>query len=360
MTTERGWGGGERQLLLLMRELGKHGIEQTLAAPAGSPVFTRGAQAGHQTVALHSKAPMHPANLARLIRIGQWPARTIVHAHSSPALSLVSFARRFRRFAAVVFTRRTAYPVRRSRKYRVAADLYVAVSSAVEGRLIAAGTPNERLLCIPDAVDIENLGNDGSPDLQASLSGSRPLVLSVGRLSREKGHGVLIRAWPLVLEQVPRARLVIAGSGPEWSALNDLIGGLGLAPSVKLLGLVEPVGRLLQGADVFVMPSLDEGLGSAALEAMWMGLPVVASRTGGLAETVIEGRTGALVPPNDVAALGATIVNLLANPAVLAEMGDAARIHARSQFAASTMAASHLRAYRQALSFAARRRWALQ
>jgi glycosyltransferase involved in cell wall biosynthesis len=215
-------------------------------------------------------------------------------------------------------------------------------------------------MCIPDAVDIENLGNNGQPGVRAALSGSRPLVLSVGRLSHEKGHRILIRAWPLVLKQIPRARLLIAGSGPERSALNDLIEGLRLAPSVKLLGLVEPVGLLLQGADVFVMPSLDEGMGSAALEAMWMGLPVVASRTGGLVETVIEGRTGALVPPNDAVALGETIVSLLTNPAVLADMGNAARIHARSQFTASTMAASHLRAYRQALLFAAKARGALQ
>ncbi len=348
VTSERGWRGGERQLLLLMRLLRERHVRQVLAAPEGSPCCERARRAGFTVVPLHPRMPMHPLNLVRLLRSRTLSPTTILHAHTSPALSLAGAASKLGRVAGIVFTRRTAFAVRSSRKYRTAADIYVAVSSAAENRLAAAGTPAARLRLIPDGVDVDNLRETDSGWVEDGVPG--PLVVTVGHLSREKGHRFLIDAWKDVTAEVPGARLIIAGEGPERDTLADQARKLGLQPSVTFAGFVEPVGGLLRSADLFVLPSLEEGLGSAALEAMWAGLPVVASAAGGISEAVAHGRTGLLVPPGDAGALAAAIVRLLNEPHTRLRMGAAGRARVKRQFHASTMAERYLLIYRSLLS----------
>jgi glycosyltransferase involved in cell wall biosynthesis len=347
ITSERGWRGGERQVFLLMRELVPLGISQALAAPAGSPLIEHASSAGFAVTPLHPKMTLHPANLARLLRAVKGSPPSILHVHSSPALTLAAAARRLGRVMGIVYTRRTAFRVRRARKYRTAADVYVAVSAAAESRLLDAGTPVQRLRCIPDAVDPEHIRLTSASGVIDSVTSAGPTVLSVGHLSPEKGHRILLAAWPSILERVPDARLLIAGEGPEWSRLLALIHTLDLTASIRLLGFREPIGDLLANADVFVMPSLEEGLGSAALEAMRMSLPVVASRAGGLTEAVVDGRTGLLVPPGEPGPLADAVVRLLENSEERARMGEAARLRARTTFSAERMAAAYLRIYRE-------------
>lgn len=323
VTTERGWRGGERQLLLLARELAHQGVRQRIAAPAGSAVERCARSRGLASVALAPRPSLHPVNLARLLRAV--PPGSVLHAHTSPALGLAAVLRRLRPEVAVVYTRRTGYPVRPSGKYRRAADLYVAVSSAARARLEAAGTPVERLVVVPDAVDPDHLRPELSAGLRAALDAlGGPLVVSVGCLSPEKGHRTLLEAWPWVLRELPRARLAVAGDGPEWTALLDLVDRLGIGGSVRLLGFVEPVGGLLSRAALLVMPSRAEGLGSAVLEAAWAGVPAVASAVGGLPEAVVDGVTGVLVPPGDPRRLAEAVVDLLRDPERRRRMGRAA------------------------------------
>lgn len=346
VTSERGWRGGERQVLLLMRELAPFEISQSLAAPGGSRLAEYAADAGFSVTLLHPRATLHPVNLLRLLRSLRVDPPPILHVHSSPALTLAAVARRLGRVRGIVYTRRTAFAVRRARKYRTAADIYVAISAVAERRLLDAGTPVHRLRCIPDAVDPGHVRLTSASGVIDSVTSAGPTVLSVGHLSPEKGHRVLLEAWPSILKRVPEARLLIAGEGPEWNELLKLIHDLDLACSVRLLGFREPIGDLLANADVFVMPSLEEGLGSAALEAMWMSLPVVASRAGGLTEAVVDGRTGLLVPPGESGPLAEAVVRLLENREERARMGEAARVRALTVFSGERMAADYLRIYR--------------
>ncbi len=347
LTSERGWRGGERQVLLLMRELHRLGIAQALAAPAGSPLAEFAAGAGFRLTPLHPTATLHPVNLLRLLRALPGSGPPILHAHTSPALTLASAVRRLRPVSAVLYTRRTAFLVRPSRKYHTAAEIYVAVSEAAERRLRDAGTPDQRIRRIPDAVDLNHVRVSGRPPSRASAASRSPTVVTVGHLSPEKGHRVLVEGWPTVLARVPGARLWIAGAGPERGELETLVQRLSLAASVRLLGFCEDVGDLLAGADVFVMPSLEEGLGTAVLEAMAMGLPVVASRTGGLPEVVGDGITGVLVPPGEPLPLADAVVRLLQDREASARMGAAGRRRAAAQFSAEGMATGYLGLYRE-------------
>jgi len=154
-----------------------------------------------------------------------------------------------------------------------------------------------------------------------------PRVVLVGVLERYKGVDVMLDAWPVVLAQVPRAELVIAGEGPMGAALRRRVDQLGISRSVKFVGHVPPV-RLRQILDdswCLALPSRSEGLPRVVLEAMGRGRPVVASAVGGLAEVVDEGTTGHLVPAGRPEPLAQAIVTLLHDPERAAKMGAEGR-----------------------------------
>ena len=147
----------------------------------------------------------------------------------------------------------------------------------------------------------------------------------MGRLDPIKGHGTLIDAFPQVLLHRPEARLLLAGDGELREAYERRAEELKIHRRVHFLGWREDVSDLLEAVDLFALPSLNEGMGRAALEAMAAGLAVVATRVGGLPLIVDEGKTGLLVPPEDAGALAATIVHVLSSPEMRRAMGEAGR-----------------------------------
>jgi glycosyltransferase involved in cell wall biosynthesis len=182
---------------------------------------------------------------------------------------------------------------------------------------------------VPDFVDCRHFD---PATVEITRADERPRICCIGRLSREKGHRTLLRAMSTVVRSVPEARLQICGDGPERSAIVRRAEANGLAENVVLLGFVQDVRPLLAAADVFVMPSLSEGLGVAVLEAMAMGKPVVTTDAGGLPEAVSEGETGMVVPAGDAEALAEAMTALLENPMHAREMGLAGRQRALSHF----------------------------
>lgn len=150
-------------------------------------------------------------------------------------------------------------------------------------------------------------------------------ILAVGRLTPVKGLDVLLRAVALLGEALPPHRIFLAGEGearPELEALRD---ELGLERSVTLLGMRGDIPDLMAGSDIFTMPSRSEGLPVALLEAMGVGLPIVASRVGGIPELLDDGKEGVLVQPEDPAALAGALSALMRDPDARERMGQAAR-----------------------------------
>lgn len=168
-------------------------------------------------------------------------------------------------------------------------------------------------------------------------------LLCLGRLVPAKGFDVALRSFARVATRWPRLRLTIAGDGPERSSLAALAAALGVTDRVDFLGRVSPrdTAALIAASTLVLMPSLEETFGLVALETAQQGRPIVASRIEGLAEIVVDGHSGCLVPPGDAAALADTVVELLADPARRAAMGAAARARAVHDFSWE----SHLDAY---------------
>jgi glycosyltransferase involved in cell wall biosynthesis len=169
--------------------------------------------------------------------------------------------------------------------------------------------------------------------LKRQLAGNRPIVLTVARLDEQKGHHYLLEA----ATQIPEAQFVLAGDGPLRSTLEAQARSLGLEERVTFLGHRTDIADLLAACDVFVLPSLYEGLPLSILEAMAARKPVIATNIGGTVEAVIDGETGELVPPADPIALAAAIRSVVSDHALAQRLGAAGRRRVEQEFSAASM-----------------------
>jgi glycosyltransferase involved in cell wall biosynthesis len=165
-----------------------------------------------------------------------------------------------------------------------------------------------------------------------TYTGTEPRLLCVGRLIPIKGHIVLLRAFAEARKQVPGLRLDIAGRGPLEPALRALARELGIDDAVRFLGHVAPIQGSIEESAIVVVPSMGEGFGMVALEAMERARPVIAAAIGGLGELVVDGETGLLVEPGAAEPLAGAIVELALDLDRAAELGAAGRRRALAEF----------------------------
>jgi glycosyltransferase involved in cell wall biosynthesis len=323
------WGGGQAQSLGLALALATRGDETWFIAQPDSELLARlkGTYLSWEAMPLRGLAGLMSA--PRLARRLAELKPDIIHIHESASHSVAGIAARRAGKSKIIVTRRTEFPLKRGwlgkAKYHLWCDKLICVSDAIRRRCLEAGLPDRLLAVIPDFVDCRHFDPCVGQGLAPTTAGPGRTIVAVGRLSAIKGHRVLLRAMAEVAKQAPAARLLICGAGEEEQALRALAQRLRLADRVTFAGFVNDVRNALAKADIFVMPSLSEGLGVAALEAMAMAKPVVLSDAGGLPESVIHGRTGLVVPAGDPGALASALIELLADPAKAAEMGRAAR-----------------------------------
>jgi glycosyltransferase involved in cell wall biosynthesis len=173
------------------------------------------------------------------------------------------------------------------------------------------------------------IGSDGAA---RPYAGAEPRLVCVGRLIPIKGHLVLLRALAQARAAVPGLTLDIAGRGPLAPALEAYVRELGIEQAVRFLGFVSPVSHAFEDAAIAVVPSLGEGFGMVALEAMERARPVIASAVGGLPEIVADGETGLVVPAGDAGALAEAIVALARDLPRAEAMGAAGRERALREF----------------------------
>jgi glycosyltransferase involved in cell wall biosynthesis len=249
---------------------------------------------------------------------------------------------------------------RRIKKRCLRADAFVAPSRAIERELAAAGYPRDRIHLLtngvtlrpmPDAIakaEIRTALAEAEPAL--ALTPEAPLALYTGRLHPQKGLSTLVAAWASVNERWPHARLWLIGEGPERDGLLAQIDALGLQGRVVVAGPFDQVDDLLQAADLFVLPSREEGMSISLLEAMSAGLPVIATRIEGNEALIQDGQHGQLVPVDDEPALASAIATAFQDRTQAAERGLSARERVEDQFAIDRTAESHLQLFHRLLS----------
>ncbi len=233
-------------------------------------------------------------------------------------------------------------------------DRYLAVSRQVAAQLRDRfGVRPGKITLVPNAVSLDQFPHDAIPiSIRPADPAAPPTVLTVARLDPQKGLHHLVAAAALL----PEARVMVVGDGPERGALETLIAQLGLGDRVHLLGFRTDIPELLAGCDLFVLPSLFEGLPLSILEAMAAGRAVVATAIGGNDEAVVDGVTGLLVPPADPQALADALRTLLREPERRRRLGEAGRRRAEAEFSATAMVRRVAAVYDEVLAASGRQR----
>ena len=234
--------------------------------------------------------------------------------------------------------------------YYSRSDVIVGNSDAVLRAISSRwGSGGKRLVKIHNGVDtslFREAASGPGPSL-AEIPAGCPVVGSVGRLNKVKGHDYLIAAWPRVASAFPEARLLLVG--PAWPGdrrrIENAVGACRHGDRIVLLGPRADVPRLLQLMDVVVVPSLTEGFSNAVIEAGAAGRPVVATRVGGNPEAIVEGETGLLVPPRDPEALAEKIIELMGDPSRRERIGAAARERVTRLYSVEQMISGYERLY---------------
>lgn len=308
---------------------------------------------GIPVTALHRRGFWDLGLVARLQRAVREFRPDVVHGSLFLANLMAALDPRVGGKPALVLSQRCSYedtlnpPLRRLARWsHRRADRVIVNSQAAWREEIAAGFPPDRMVVVPNGVRCEGVRGD-----RANLGlPEGPLVVAVGTLDPVKGHRYLIEAWPRVRRDVPDAHLVLVGDGPLRDDLPRLAAALGVGGSVRFAGFHSPASPFVAACDVFVLPSVTEGMPNALLEAMCLGRAVVATRVGGVPELVDGGETGLLTPPRDSASLAAALGLLLVDGPRRAALGGAAAARARALFTIEAMTAATVAVYDQVLS----------
>ncbi len=333
--------GGQEKLLV---ELARH-VDRSRFALTFVSLGDRGDLAGDletcgaRVIAMGEPLGLKPRLLYRLTRLFRRLRPDVVHAHDHRALFYGGPAAWAARVPLLINTRHgrnshfTPRQVAVGRQLARLADWYVCVSDDVKAQCVAEGIAHSRLLTIKNGINVE----------QFAYSGPCPggPVVAVARLSPEKDIANLIRAAAQAAERARDLRVEIAGGGPCLEELEQLAASLGVADRIRFLGEVHDVPAVLARARMFVLPSLSEGIPLTVLEAMACGLPVVATRVGGLPEVVDDGVTGLLVPPADPAALAEAVLEVWNDPYRRDRMGRAGGRRAQEHFDVRRMVAEY-------------------
>lgn len=356
VSTETGWRGGEQQVKLVTDGLLARGHTVRVLSPPGAKLLADRQSAG--------------VGIPMPVRFGEWDfsawkliERTaremradLVHAQTSHAHSLALHAAKKLNIPLVV-SRRVDFPVGINffsrRKYLSPAVRYIAISHAIKDVLMQAGISGQNIHIAHSGVDpnrYPHRGDTRDEELARHWGAAPavPLIVNAAALTDHKDQATLLRAAAVLKERAVPFHLVIAGSGELEAELLALRHELSLEKEVTFPGYVD-LSTLYPAADLFVISSHLEGLCTSILDAMSVGIPVVATRTGGIPEIVRHEENGLLAPPRDPSALADQIARLLASDDLQEKFRAAARNTVASQFTNETMVTGVIGAYEKIL-----------
>jgi glycosyltransferase involved in cell wall biosynthesis len=357
-----GMYGAEAVILNLSRILNEGGHFSEVAAFSNSAnpnlqLHERALQEGIQSHLIPCFGQVDRAALKAIRELVTGRGVDVVHAHGFKADVYAYFALR-RTDVPLVSTCHTWYDTdwlvtlygRIDRMVLRRFARVVAVSDEVRQQLLAAGVREERVRIVRNGIDLRPFENV-APALRAEMeAGDTPIVGLIGRLAHSKGVDVYLDAAGRVLSNGAKARFIVVGEGPDRTMLQRKIDEMKLSGHATMLGQRDDMPAVYASLDIMVSASRQEGLPMAILEGMASKLPLVATAVGEVPTVVENGRTGLLVPPEDVAALAAGIAELLNRPAERARMGTEGRQRVRDDYSAERMAEDYLQVYNEAKS----------
>ncbi len=354
--------GGALQVVMLIEGLAARGVECHLACPVGSAIAAAArphAAAVHETV---MRGDVDVATFWRLRRLIHKIRPDVVHLHSRFGTDIWGAIAARVEGVAVVHSRRVDNTEPRlwvSLKYRLY-DKVVAISNGIRDVLLREGLPPAQVVCVHSAVDTQTY-RPGRDDMawfrtEFGLQEGELTVAMVAQFIVRKGHRTLLDALPAVLAVHPRMRVLFFGQGPQEEAMRQLVQERQLGAHVLFAGFRSDMARVLPCLDVVAHPAMTEGLGVALLQTAACGVPIVASRVGGIPEIVQPGATGELIEPGSVDQLTSALLRVLGDEPLRKRYGACARAWIEDRFSAPAMVAGNHAVYEAVLACATSRR----
>ncbi len=343
------WRGGEQQVLYLSQALQAQGYDNVTICQPHSALYQRACEAHLPVYGLRVRHEVDVLAAWQLARYVRRERIDLLHMHESRGHTIGLLACGLNPHLRRVVSRRVAFPPIRnwfSRwKYTWPRVQYLAVSEAVRQVMVDSGVPGARVQTIHSGIDLKRC--DNAPEAEPLFPPGVRVVGTVGHLAGNKGHRYLLEAAQYLVRDEPKLGVAIVGTGALRQTLEAEAEALGLAEHVTFTGFRRDIPSLMKTFEIFVFPSHLEGLGTSILDAMAMGKPVVATRAGGIPETVEDGVTGLLVPPRDPVALAQAIRYLLQHPELQVQFGKAGRRRVEQGFTAERMARQTVQVYHQ-------------
>jgi L-malate glycosyltransferase len=342
LASGREWRGGQRQVLILAAGLMHNtNIDSVVVTGQGTELARRLTAAGVPIfvvpwmLGLDPRVVMHAMSALR--------PGAMIHAHDSHSHALADAIARMRD-TPIVVTRRVTTMIKNPRRYK-SAGAVIAISNAVRELLLRAGVSSEKIHVIPDAVDLDHVtAQTAWPAEVPPVTPDTPLIVCVAALTKEKGVDLLIDAAAILRVTHPAARWLVLGDGPDREALEARSKERGTTQVVSLAGFVNAPEAVLGAATIAVQPSHSEGLGSSVLDALALGIPVVATAVGGLPDALAHGG-GVLVPAGSPMELAGAVARLLDDGPARERLGQAGRI-AAAEFSVAKLVQRTLDVYR--------------
>ncbi len=355
INTERTWRGGEQQTLNLLIGLQARGLFCHLVCQADSPMEQRARAAGVNVFPMSMRGEIDLRAAIRIRKLITEFNYAVIHSHTSHAHTLAYWAS-IGTEAVRLVTRRVDFSIFRHSflklsglKYRLLADYYIAISNKIKHVMTHDGIPAERIFVVHSGIDPQRFSQADGGRLTAEfdIRNTEKVVINVAHLAGHKGQVYLVRAIPYVLSNIPGTRFFIIGKGELMNELKATAAELGLTRELVFTGFRKDVADFYRIADLFVMSSVQEGLGTAMLDALALAKPVVATDTGGIPEIIQNGKTGRLVQAANPEELAHGIVDMLTRTEAARKMADAGRALVETSFSVDAMVEKNIEVYQK-------------
>lgn len=359
VSTPSSWRGGEQQVAYLTGALQEEGVEQWVLTPKGSELTGRIPIPLDRIVHFRTRGILNLVLAAKITRLCRKYTIELVHTHDSQAHSAAVLASALLGLSCpLVVSRRVDFPVSPNPfsrwKYNHPAVRKILCVSEEIKRMTEPAIRNTAVLeVIHSGIDLDryskSLGQAHDIRKELGLEPGTRLIGNLSALADHKDYPTWIRTARRLSDENPALRFVIAGTGPDEEAIRELVRKSDLENTVFMLGFRADVVSVMQSLDVFLITSKTEGLGTIVLEALAAGVPVVATRAGGIPEMIIDGETGLLATVGDDAALSQCVLRIFTDADLRARLVSEGKRKAAA-FSFRNTAMKTLHAYRAVLA----------
>jgi len=339
--SSRGWGGQENRTLQESIGMRKLGAKVLILCQPDSILGKNAMAEGFDVRTCIMRKSYDFGAIKYIQKLIKTENVDIINTHSGKDSLLAGIAGRIsRKKPVIVRTRHLALPITSKITYSLLPHMVVTVSEYVRQYLISEGISPEKVTAIPTGIDLNKFNQEKTTATlkeELGLKADVPTVGTIAILRIKKGHNILLDAIPLIWKDIPEAVFIFAGDGPQKENILSKIKSSGLSDKVFMLGMRKDITNILKSIDLFVLPTLQEALGTSFIEAMAMEKPVIGTDVDGVKEVIRDGINGYLVEPNNPAALSGAILRMLQDKERASIMGIEGRKIVEQNFAAEKM-----------------------